>query len=166
MAVVCSQRCTTSQYISKNCNFEMPSVLGTSDVFATDANSWKGETPQTTSESERSIEWQVALTAHQPILEKLYFLTKLNNPNFTEPQVSVPCEQQPVTFLSFPRSTLILSSHLCLGLLNGAFPAGFFTNTYGLLFLPTRATYEVHLIHLDWTTNQEAQHDDFFTRFY
>jgi len=71
MAVVSWQRCTTSQYISKNRNCEMQCVGGTSDVFTTDTNSWKGETPQTTSETERSIEWQVALTAHQPILENL-----------------------------------------------------------------------------------------------
>ena len=148
MAVVCWRRCTTSQNISKNRNCEMQIEEGTSDVIATDANRWRAETPQTTSETVRSSQRQVAvvndkwqqLHAKQSSRSLRFLNQSRNNLSFTEPQVSIPCGQQPVTCLSYPRFTLILSSHLRLGLLRGVFPAGFNTNTYRLLFSPTRAT--------------------------
>jgi hypothetical protein len=48
------------------------------------------------------------------------------------------------------RSTLILSTHLCLSLPIGLFPSGFHTNIlYAFLFSLTRATCHAHLILLD-----------------
>jgi len=49
------------------------------------------------------------------------------------------------------RSTLILSSHLCLGLPSGLIPSGFPIKTpYTPLLSTTRATYPAHLILLDF----------------
>jgi hypothetical protein len=49
-----------------------------------------------------------------------------------------------------PRSILLLSTHLRLGLPSGHFPLGFPTNNlYALLFSPIRATWPAHLILLD-----------------
>jgi hypothetical protein len=46
-----------------------------------------------------------------------------------------------------PRSILILSTHLCLGLLSSPFPSGFPTNNlYSFLFYPIRATCPAYLI--------------------
>jgi hypothetical protein len=72
-----------------------------------------------------------------------------------EPEGSLPCSQEPSTVpylepdqsnLYHPislRSILILSTHLRLGLHNGLFPSGFFTNIlYAFFFSPIRATLE------------------------
>jgi hypothetical protein len=48
------------------------------------------------------------------------------------------------------RSSLILTSHLCVGLPSGLFPLGFPTNTlYTSLFFPMRVTCLAHLIFID-----------------
>jgi hypothetical protein len=55
------------------------------------------------------------------------------------------------TILSYLRSTLILSSHLRLGLPSGLFPSGFPINIlYAFLFTPIHATYPAHVILLDF----------------
>ena len=52
-----------------------------------------------------------------------------------------------------PHTTLISSSHLCLGLPSGILPSGFpIKILYTLLFSPTRATRAAHLILLDLIT--------------
>jgi hypothetical protein len=49
-----------------------------------------------------------------------------------------------------PRSILMLSTHLRLGLPSGLVPSGFPTNNlYAILFFPIRATWPAHLILLD-----------------
>jgi hypothetical protein len=46
-----------------------------------------------------------------------------------------------------PRSILILSTHLSIGLPSGLFPYGFATNNlYAFFFSPIRATWPAHLI--------------------
>jgi hypothetical protein len=51
-----------------------------------------GETAQITPETERSVEWQVALIAHQQNAPEAYIFLRQsrNSLNFTEPQVSLP----------------------------------------------------------------------------
>jgi len=76
-----------------------------------------------------------------------------------ESEGSLPCSQEPTTgaypephafsphlLTLFPlRSTVILSSHLCLGLLSGLFPSGFPTKIlYALLVSPMCTTYPAH----------------------
>jgi hypothetical protein len=64
---------------------------------------------------------------------------------YPEPIVSTPHPQS-----ISPRSTLIPSSHLCLGLPSCLFPSGFSTKTlYVLLSSPMRATFPDHLVPLD-----------------
>ena len=63
---------------------------------------------------------------------------------------SIQSSQPPPTFWW---SILILSSNLCLGLLNGLFPSGFPTRTLCTPFSSIiRATCPAHLILLDFTT--------------
>jgi hypothetical protein len=60
-----------------------------------------------------------------------------------EPVESNPHPPKPIS----PRSILIPSSHLRLGLPSGLFPSGFHTKTlYTFISSPMRATYPAHLI--------------------
>jgi hypothetical protein len=63
---------------------------------------------------------------------------------------SYPSQANPVHITphpTYPRSILILSTHLRLGLPSGLFPSGFPTNNlYAFLFSPIRATWPAHLI--------------------
>jgi hypothetical protein len=65
--------------------------------------------------------------------------------------VRILSQTNPVHTTQIPvRSTLILFTHLCVGLPSGLFPSGFPTNNlYMLLFSPIRATCLAHLILLD-----------------
>ena len=65
-----------------------------------------------------------------------------------------PAQSSPYLHPTFWRSILILSSHLCLGLLSGLFPPGFPTRTlYTPLPSPIRTTCPTHLILLDFITH-------------
>jgi hypothetical protein len=64
-----------------------------------------------------------------------------------------PVHAPPPTNPTSRRSTLILSSHLCLGFLSGHIPSGFRTKTlYGPLLSPIWATCPAHLSLLDLIT--------------
>jgi hypothetical protein len=66
--------------------------------------------------------------------------------HFTGPKDSFSTSHHPTS----PRSILILSTHLRLGLPSGLHPSGFPTNNlYAFRFSPIRATCSAHLIHLD-----------------
>ena len=86
-------------------------------------------------------------------------------PLFTEHEDSLLCSQKPTTYpyhspdQSYPNllylqaiSTIILPSHLCLGLLGGLFPSYFPTKIlHASLFCPICSTHADHLSNLDFT---------------
>jgi hypothetical protein len=68
---------------------------------------------------------------------------ELSTCSYPQPDQSSPYHPHPTS----PRSILILSNHLHLGLPSGLFPSGFPTNNlYAFLFSPICATWPAHLI--------------------
>jgi len=67
-----------------------------------------------------------------------------------------PHRSSPYSHIPFPEDpSLIISSHLGLGLPSGLFPSGFPTTIlYTLLLSPVRATCPAHLILLDFITRK------------
>jgi hypothetical protein len=68
---------------------------------------------------------------------------QLSTCSYPEPDQSSPHHSHTTS----PRSMLMLSTHLCLGLPSGLFPSGYPTsNLSAFLFSPIRATWPAHLI--------------------
>jgi hypothetical protein len=83
-----------------------------------------------------------------------FFVTRRFNTKFTRALHLFLSWARPIQSTSphpnSERSTLILSTHLCLGLPSGLLPSGFPTNSlHVFLFSPNHATCSTHLILLD-----------------
>ena len=79
------------------------------------------------------------------------FITAFTSARHLSPSWSSSIQSIPPHSTSW-RSTLILSSHLSLGLQSGLFPSGFPTKTLYTPLLSIRATCLAHLILLDFIT--------------